>query len=57
MGKKIEQDWQYAGYIGGRRAMIRRSLKLTVRERLQLLENLTETSRKLAKLKKIRASS
>lgn len=31
--------------------MIKKSLKLTARERLQILEDMTETGQKLAKLK------
>ena len=51
MENKIEQDWGNASWVGSRRAMIRKSLKLTVRERLQVLEEMVETSQKLAKLK------
>jgi len=51
MSNKIEQSWDYASWEGSRRAMIRKSLKLTVRERLQALEDLAETSYKLANLK------
>ena len=51
MENKIEQDWGNASWEGSRRAMIRKSLKLTVRERLQALEDMVETSQKLAKPK------
>ena len=51
MDNKIEQSWAYATWEGSRRAMIRKSLKLTVRERLLALEDLAETSHKLANLK------
>ena len=51
MENKIEQDWGNASWEGSRRAMIRKSLKLTVRERLQALEDMVEASQKLAKLK------
>ncbi len=51
MDNKIEQNWGNASWEGSRRAMIRKSLKLTVRERLQALEDLAETSKKLASLK------
>jgi len=54
MSKSIqtpEKTWDNATWEGSRRAMIRQSLKLTVRERLQALEELAETSRKLASLK------
>ena len=52
MDTKTEQDWENATWQGSRRAMIRQSLKLTVRERLQTLEDLSQTSIKLASLKK-----
>ena len=51
MDNKIEQSWANASWEGCRRAMIRKSLKLTVQERLQALEDLAETSHKLANLK------
>ena len=51
MDNKIEQNWDNASWEGSRRAMIRKSLKLTVRERLQALEDLAKTSHKLANLK------
>ena len=51
MENKIEQEWGNANWEGSRRAMIRKSLKLTVRERLQALEDMVETSQKLAMLK------
>jgi hypothetical protein len=52
MSSEIEQDWSNATWEGSRRAMIKRSLKLTVRERLQALEELCNTSRKLAVMNK-----
>ncbi len=52
MSTKIKPDWENATWIGSRRAMIRKSLKLTVRERLQALEEMNKTSKKLASLKK-----
>lgn len=51
MNDDIEQNWDNATWLGSRRAMIRQSLKLTVRERLQALEELNETSKALASLK------
>lgn len=41
-------DWNNATWEGSRRAQIRRNLRLTVRERLEALEALTETSNRLA---------
>ncbi len=52
MSDNQEQDWSNATWLGSRRAMIRRALKLTVRQRLQVLQDLCETSAKLALLKK-----
>lgn len=45
-----EPDWSAATWEGSRRAMIRRALRLTVRERLEALEALAETSDKLAEI-------
>ena len=42
-------DWNAATWEGSRRAQIRRNLRLTVRERLEALEELTETSEQLAR--------
>ncbi len=52
MANEINQDWNNATWLGSRRVMIKRSLKLTVRERLQALEEMNKTSRTLASLKK-----
>jgi hypothetical protein len=46
-----EQNWDNATWLGSRRAMIRQSLKLSVRQRLQALEDLCATSQALANLK------
>ena len=51
MNKQPEQDWDNATWLGSRRIMIRQTLKLNIRERLQALENLCVTSQALAKLK------
>ena len=52
MSKEIKQDWENTTWTGSRRAMIRQSLKLTVRQRLLLLEEMSKTSKKLASIKK-----
>ena len=52
MSKEIKQDWENATWTGIRRAMIRQSLKLTVRERLLFLEEMSKTSKKLVSIKK-----
>ena len=46
-----EQNWDNATWLGSRRAMIRQSLQLSVRQRLQALEDLCATSQALANLK------
>jgi len=51
MTSETEQNWENATWIGSRRAMIRQSLQLTVRERLQALEDLCNTAEKLASIK------
>ena len=51
MTTKIKQSWDNATWMGSRRAMIRQTLKLTVRERLQALEELCKTSQELAQIK------
>lgn len=48
---KTPQEWSNATWEGSRRAMIKKSLALTVRERLLALEELCKTSQKLAALK------
>jgi hypothetical protein len=51
MGRdKGDPGWEQATWAGARRAQIRRALALTVRERLQALEALVETSERLARL-------
>lgn len=42
------ENWDAATWEGSRRAQIRRALRLTVRERLEALEALAETSQRLA---------
>lgn len=48
----IKQDWGNASYEGSRRAMIRQSLKLSVRERLEALESLCVISERLSNFRK-----
>lgn len=42
--------WEAATWEGARRARIRRALELTVRERLEVLESLAETSAQLVEI-------
>ena len=46
--KEDNAAWENATWEGSRRMQLRRSLALTVRERLQMLEDLAETARRLA---------
>lgn len=50
MVNKAAQEWEAATWEGSRRVQLRRSLRMTVRERLEALDELNETSRELAKL-------
>lgn len=53
---KQKQSWDNATWVGSRRAMIRQALKLSVRERLEALEELIKTSNKLTALKTTKKS-
>jgi len=48
--ENIQRNWENATWEGSRRAMIRTSLRLSARERLQALEDLHDTSQRLASL-------
>jgi len=47
-----EPGWETATWEGARRAQLRAALALTVRERLQALEELAELSQRLAEMPK-----
>lgn len=55
MIRSSEQNWDNTTWLGSRRVMIRQSLKLSVRQRLQALEDLCATSQALANLKEARS--
>ena len=48
--RKAEAGWENATWEGSRRAQLRAALALTVRERLQALEDLAELSQRLAEM-------
>lgn len=48
MDRKIDAGWETATWEGSRRAQLRAALALTVRERLQALEDLAELAQRLA---------
>ncbi len=52
MNKQPEQNWNNATWLGSRRIMIKQALKLSVRQRLEALEEINKTSYTLANLRK-----
>jgi hypothetical protein len=44
-----DRSWEAGSWEGSRRAQLRRSLRLSVRERLEVMESLTETAAGLAR--------
>ena len=48
MNRAVEAGWETATWEGSRRAQLRAALALTVRERLQALEDLAEPAERLA---------
>ncbi len=48
MNRAVEPKWETATWEGSRRAQLRAALTLTVRERLQALEDLAELAERLA---------
>lgn len=50
MPTRPTDPWGAATWEGARRAQIRRALELTVRERLEILEALAETSARLVEI-------
>lgn len=56
MNDRDEVGWEAGTWEGSRRLQLRRSLKLTVRERLQALEALAETSDRLSDARRVKRS-
>ena len=48
MNRAVEPGWETATWEGSRRAQLRATLALTVRERLQALQELAELAERLA---------
>jgi hypothetical protein len=48
MNRGVEAAWETATWEGSRRAQVRAALALTVRERLQALQDLAELAERLA---------
>jgi hypothetical protein len=50
MSRDTDTAWETATWEGSRRAQLRAALALTVRERLEALEQLAELSQRLAEM-------
>lgn len=57
MNRPAEAGWETATWEGSRRAQLRAALALTVRERLQALEELTELAQRLANMPRTQGQS
>lgn len=55
MSREADADWEAASWDGSRRAQLRVALTLTVRERLQALEELAELAQRLAEMPRMDA--
>lgn len=53
MNRAAEAGWETATWEGSRRAQLRAALALTVRERLQALEDLGELAERLAAMPRV----
>jgi len=56
MDREADPDWETATWEGSRRAQLRATLALTVRERLQALEDLAELAQRLAEMPRTQGS-
>ena len=57
MNRAVEASWETATWEGSRRAQLRAALALTVRERLQALEDLAELAQRLATMPRTQGQS
>lgn len=57
MTEEADARWQSATWEGSRREQLRAALALTVRERLQALEALSELAQRLAKMPRTQGAS
>ncbi len=53
MNRAVEAGWETATWEGSRRAQLRATLALTVRERLEALQELTELAERLAAMPRV----
>lgn len=57
MNRAVDADWETATWEGSRRAQLRAALTLTVRERLQALDELAELAQRLATMPRTQGRS
>ncbi len=57
MNRAAEAGWETVTWEGNRRAQLRAALALTVRERLQALEDLAELAQRLATMPRTQGQS
>ncbi len=57
MNRPVEAGWETATWEGSRRAQLRAALALTVRERLQALEDLAELAERLAAMPRVQGQN
>ena len=57
MSRKADAAWETATWAGSRLAQLRAALALSVRERMQALEALTELAQRLAEMPRTQAAS
>ncbi len=57
MSGNVDGRWETATWEGSRRAQLRSALALTVRERMQALEALTELAQRLAAMPRTQGAS
>ncbi len=57
MNRVAEAGWETVTWEGSRRAQLRAALALTVRERLQALEDLAELAQRLAAMPRTQGQS
>lgn len=51
INKVSDDDWQTTTWEGNRRAQLRRTLELTLRERLQAVEGMAEMARRFEEMR------
>lgn len=57
MESPTEEGWESVTWEGNRRAQLRQALRLTLRERLQAVEDMCELSERFAEMRRRRTSA